>query len=119
MAPGMFLEIAFGGAEEIDGVVIECSDDQDAVRLAVEGTTDGKTWQRLADGAREARITPPPDLRRAAAEELRKRGLRYLLVRKSEYGAADYHGHAAEWGFSLVGESEDARLYRLTTEPRR
>ena len=119
MAPGMFLEIAFGGAEEIDGVVVECSDDQDAVRLAVEGTTDGKTWQRLADGAGEARIAPPPDLRRAAAEELRKHGLRYLLVRKSEYGAADYHGHAAEWGFRLVGESEDARLYRLTTEPRR
>ena len=118
-APEMFLEIDFADAEEIDGVVVECSDDQDAGRLAVEGSPDGNTWQRLAAEARETRIEPPPGLRRAAGEEVSKRGLRYLLVRESEYGAADYHGRASEWGFRLVGETEGARLYRLTTAPRR
>ena len=96
MTPGVFVEIDLGGVSEINSVVVECSDDQDVISLAVEGSAGGEAWQRLGTDARETRIEPPPGLRRAAGEEVRRRGIRYLLVPETEYGAADYHDRASE-----------------------
>ena len=55
----------------------------------------------------------PPGLRRAATDQLKRRGIDYLLVFDGEFGADDLWGNAGLWGIQQVGEYKGARLYRL------
>ena len=52
-------------------------------------------------------------LRRALAEELKRRGIDYLLTFDGEYGADDLQRNAGLWGIRQVGEYRGARLYWL------
>ena len=46
-------------------------------------------------------------------EELKARGIEYLLVRKADEGADDFNENERVWGIALVKELYDARVYRL------
>jgi hypothetical protein len=51
--------------------------------------------------------TPNPagaNLRRAAAEELKARGIHYLLVEKSDFRSEDFVLYASRWGMKRIGE---------------
>ena len=52
-------------------------------------------------------------MRRAATDELKRRGFDYLLIFDGEYGADDLRGNAGLWGIQQLGEYKGARLYRL------
>lgn len=107
LEPGMFIEVDFGREETVDSVVLEMTDDQGKVSLHLE-MDDG---QRLAP--KEERIPPPPFLRRYAIQELKARGIQYLLISDLDYGAADFIRNTRQWGVTLVAEIYARRIYRL------
>jgi hypothetical protein len=106
---GQRLDVQFGAPIAADTVVVDAAPDQPDVRLRLE-TPDG----RVLAGEPEVQGVPlPADMRRAAAAELRRRGIDYLLVIDGEFGADDLRTRAAEWGIREVGEYKGARVYQL------
>jgi len=96
-----------------DAVVIESSANQPSVRLRLEGLDADGRWLQLA-GAPETSDAPRPlGLRRAVAEELKRRGNDYLLIFDDNVGADDLRLNADLWGIQLVAAERTARLYRL------
>lgn len=113
LEPGMFIEVNFGREEQVDRVTVECSRDQQHIRLRVEGRLPSGRWQQLSAQAEESELAPPIGLRRAAVYELKRRGVNYLLVWDEDFGAEDFRKNAVVWGITFLGERNGARLYRL------
>jgi len=111
--PGMYVEVDFGGVETADSVLIETAPGQWGIRLKLEGRDARGVWRPLGGEPEIGTVAPPLGLRRAAAEEARRRGVDYLVMFDDETGAADYRLHAAGWGFREVGQAGGARLYKL------
>jgi hypothetical protein len=111
--PGQYVEVDFARAEQVSAVVVETAPDQAGVRLKLEGKDAAGKWIPLAaaPGIRDA--PRPLRLRRAAAEELKRRGVDYLVVFDSDVGAGDLRRNPDLWGMRLVGQYEQARLYQL------
>ncbi len=110
---GMFIEVDFGRPERVDRVTLECARDQHRVRLRVEGRSASGQWRLLSDQPEEAETPPPLGLRRAAVEELKRRGVHHLLIWDDDFGAEDFRKNAVVWGVTLLGERNGARLYRV------
>jgi 4-amino-4-deoxy-L-arabinose transferase-like glycosyltransferase len=109
LGAGQTVELRFAAAAPTDTVLVEAAPDQLASRLRLEAP-DG----HLLAGAPEVQDVPlPADMRRAAASELRRRGIDYLLVMDGEFGADDLRARAGEWGIREVGEYKGARVYQL------
>jgi hypothetical protein len=113
LRPGQFVEVDFNGVEQADSVSIETSPNQWGIRLKLERRDANGQWKLLAPEPRLSDAPVPPGLRRAAAEELKRRGIDYLLVFDGEFGADDLRGNAGLWGIRQVGEYKGARLYQL------
>ena len=111
--PGQFVEVDFNGAEQADSVEIEAAPNQWGIRLKLEGRDAAGRWKLLAAAPQASDAPVPPGLRLAAAEELKRRGIDYLLVFDGEFGAGDLRDNSGLWGIRQVGEYKGARLYRL------
>ena len=111
--PGMFVEVDFGGVRDADQVVLEGTTDQYGVRLELEGETGGGAWERLADRPVASDGAPYLGFRRAAAEELRRRGIDYILCFQDEAWAEDVRRNPDLWGVVVAGAAGGATLYRL------
>jgi hypothetical protein len=111
--PGMSVEVDFGRAEIVDGVMLECSHDQWKVRVRLEGQDASGRWHQLAAAPETRDRTPAMGLRRAATDELKRRGIRYILLYEGDFGAADFKKKTALWNIEFAGEARDARLYRI------
>ena len=109
--PGQTVTAVFREAAEADTVVVEAAPNQPDLRLRLELERAPGTWTDA--GTPELAEEPPGDFRRAAATELKRRGIDYLLIFDGEYGAADLREHAADWGVRQVGEAQGGRLYQL------
>jgi hypothetical protein len=111
--PGQFVQLDFAEAEPADSVRIETSPNQWGIRLHLEGQDAAGVWRPLASQPEILTAPPPPDLRRTAAEELKRRGIDYLLMFDGEFGADDLQKNADLWGVRQVAEYQGARLYQL------
>ncbi|MBZ5620642.1 MAG: glycosyltransferase family 39 protein [Acidobacteriia bacterium] len=111
--PGQFVQIDFGRTEQADSLRIETSPNQWGIRLHLEGQDMSGSWRLLASQPEITNAPAPPDLRRTAAEELKRRGIDYLLMFDGEFGADDLQRNAALWGVRQVAEYQGARLYQL------
>jgi hypothetical protein len=111
--PGQFVEVDFNGAEQASSVEIQTAPNQWGIRLKLEGRDAAGHWNLLAPAPQVSDAPVPPGLRRAAAEEIKRRGIDYLLVFDGEFGADDLARDAGLWGIRQVGEYRGARLYRL------
>ncbi len=112
--PGQFVEADFGQAAAADSVRIETSPNQWGIRLHLEGQDAAGAWKPLASQYEVLENAPtPPDLRRTSAEELKRRGIDYLLMFDGEFGADDLQKNAGLWGVRQVAEYQGARLYQL------
>jgi hypothetical protein len=111
--PGMFVEVDFGRAEKLDTVVLEASADQHKIRLKLEGQDASGNWGTLLEAPQQAELPPPSGLRRAAVAEVRARGIGYLVVSDSDFGADNFRKNVLVWGLRLVGERNRTRLYEL------
>jgi hypothetical protein len=113
IAPGQYIAVDFGRDEAASSVVVETAPDQPGVRLKLEGRDASGKWIPLAPAPEIRDAARPLGLRRAAAEELKRRGIDYLVVFDSELGAEDMRQNPELWGVRLVGEYKQARLYQL------
>jgi hypothetical protein len=113
MRPGMFVEVDFGREEAIDTVAVDCSADQPEALLRLEAQDRWGRWQALADAPRKGELAPPLGLRREATRELRARGVGYLSILDSDFGAGDFRANAHLWGLKLLGTRGPAALYEI------
>jgi hypothetical protein len=113
LRPGQFVEVDFNQVEPAGSVEIETAPNQWGIRLKLEGQDASGQWKLLAAEPQASDAPVPPGLRRAAAEELKRRGIDYLLVFDGEFGAGDLQRNSGLWGIRQVGEYRGARLYRL------
>jgi hypothetical protein len=109
---GTSLEAEFPAPVEADTVLLQCPRSQSGAAPALEVRGEDGTWA-AAGAAEAADVAAPLHLREAAVEELRVRGVPYLLVRNRDEGASDFRANAAIWGITPVMELFDARVYRV------
>jgi hypothetical protein len=110
---GMFMQVDFGRLEQVDRVLLECSHDQYKVQLHLDGMDAAGSWKALAPSPRETEGTPPLRLRAGATQELKLRGIGYLLVDDSFQYANDFRFNRSLWGLTELGQWNGARLYRI------
>jgi hypothetical protein len=111
--PGMYLAVEFAKPEISDSVLLECAHDQYKIRLELEGMDEAGKWKPLAAEPEASEGRQQFGLRRAAAEEIKARGVDYLLIYDFDYGAEDFKTKARLWGATQLGEHNGARLYRF------
>lgn len=112
LAPGQSFEMNFQGKLAVDSVLLVTAPDQRDVQLKLEGRDPPGAWHMLS-AAPETSEVPGPDLRPAAIQQLKRRGIGYLLSFEDEGETRDLRLHADLWGILEVAHNKDARLYRL------
>lgn len=111
--PGMYIQIDFGRPQAVDSVLIETSNDTDKSSLAVEELTNEAGWNVINAPPEPSERPIRASLRRAAAEEFKARGVRYLLIDDGAWGAKDFRLYSDAWGVRCIGQSKDSRLYHI------
>jgi hypothetical protein len=112
--PGMFIQVDFGQAQELDAVVVECSDEGYQTKIKLEGLDPQGKWAPILNQPVETSRPTRVNLRRAASEELKARGIHYILVEKNDFRAEDFQVYAGLWGMKCIGEwNSVAWLYRI------
>src|SRR5205823_9538587 len=87
LQPGQFAQVDFGQPEAATAVVIEAAPNQWGIRLKVEGRETGiGQWKTLSPGPQFSDAPRPLGLRRAVAEELKRRGIDYVLSFEGDMG---------------------------------
>jgi len=93
--PGMFVEVDFGQAQAADSVTVETSDEGYQTNVELEGMDPSGNWTTLAKNAQETTSRPALSLRRAAAAELKARGIRYVIVEREDLRSDDFQAYTA------------------------
>lgn len=109
---GMWVEVDFGAGTEVEGVSVECAADQPSIRLRLEGDA-GAGWEEVPAVLAERDAGAPAGLRRMVAEEMKRAGVRYVLVHTGGFGWEDFRERAAAWNVTQLGEARGVRLYRF------
>lgn len=113
LRPGMFVEVDLHASPQADAVVMEAAPNQSGLRLKLEGMDDAGKWHTLDPAPRVYDAAAPLGLRRAAARELKRRGIDYVLAFDDERESEDLRRNPALWGVIQVGQTKEARLYEL------
>ena len=111
--PGMFVEADFGRAQAVDSVTVETSDEGYQTKVQLEGMDPSGKWATLSRNPEETTSHSDANLRRAAAAELKARGIRYVMVERDDLRSDDFSHYAVLWGMKLVGEARGGRLYYI------
>jgi len=111
-APGMYLDVDFGREESVDEVRLITSSDIIRTRQQLESMNAAGGWEKVADNPRQVSQPVPPDIRRMATYEMHARGVHYLLIHDSDFGAEDFAGDPEAWGLNEIGRGYGARLYQ-------
>ncbi|MEO7142093.1 MAG: discoidin domain-containing protein, partial [Bryobacteraceae bacterium] len=96
--PEMFFEIDMNRPHRIDTVRLDIPGAQWESRMRLEGSADGRSWVALSNEPFLEKAPVIKDYRRLAALEVKRLGLRYFLVRKTDYEWKDFERYRAEWG---------------------
>jgi hypothetical protein len=115
-APGMYIETDFGKFELLDEVRLDTSFDYLNIRLQVESMNASGAWVKIAADPKTEVIEPPVDIRRWATRELHERGIDYVLMNDSDWGAEDMREDPASWGFKEIANGYGVRIYKVVTE---
>ncbi len=111
--PDMSIDVDFGREQPVDQVRVELSDADWNVRMRVEAMDANGIWTPLP-GREELRVKPfEGSVRRAAGFELRARGVDYLLLKDTDWGAKDIAEDPARWGMTRLVYESGASLYRV------
>jgi hypothetical protein len=112
-APGMFLESDFGKPKLLDEVRLLVSSDALSNHLRLRGAGTDGVWRDLPAPRSAVPLLLQNNPRAEATHELAARGIHYLLVTPTTFGANDFDENAAAWGMRMIAESPGAHLYRL------
>ncbi|MEO8597356.1 MAG: hypothetical protein ABI759_28820 [Candidatus Solibacter sp.] len=113
LKPGQFVQVDFHEEAVADSVELEAAPNQWAGRWKLEGLDAGGKWRVLSPAPVASDAPRPLGLRRAVTQELKRRGIDYLLVFDTDNGADDLRLNTDLWGLRAVGSAKQARLYRL------
>lgn len=108
---GMFVEIDFGRQQSIDAVRLETEESKAPVRI--EALDASGRWLPLSDQPAYSDHPIRYSLRRAAMSELKRQGIRYLLIGYDDPGSVDFQQHRSFWGLRLLTEVDAKRLYYI------
>ena len=111
MKSGMFVEVDLGSEETITAVQLDCTLDQGYMQWQLEGETTPGRWTVLNAAPQSAAIEKM-DLRKAAIRELKRNGIRYILVSDGEFAAPDFRANMPLWGIHLLADTGANRLYQ-------
>jgi hypothetical protein len=112
-APGMFLDVDFGEPKLLDQVSLLVASDALHNEVYLRGVDAGGVWRDLPARRSIGPAHVTDNLRTEAICELLARGIQYLLVTPTAFGANDFNENSAAWGIRMIAESAGARLYRL------
>jgi hypothetical protein len=112
LKPGQWVGVDFGKPVAADLVTLELAPGQ-PLRLRLEGLDASGDWKLLCDVPQQAAARALHGLRRAAVEELKARGVDYIVVNDREAGAPDFWRNPEAWGITELGVRNATRLYRL------
>jgi hypothetical protein len=114
-APGMYLDTDFGKFEFVDEVRVDTSFDYANIRLQVEAMEPSGHWVKLSADPKTDVIPPPVDIRRWASRDLHERGIDYILMNDTDWGADDMREDPGSWGFQEIARGYGARIYKVVT----
>jgi hypothetical protein len=112
-APGMYIEADFGKYQLVDEVRFDTSPDYLGIRVGVEAMDKSGEWVKLAYEPHDSNVAAPVDIRRWATRELHERGIDYLLLQDSDWGADDVREDTKSWGFEEIARGYGARIYKV------
>ncbi len=112
LTAGSGIEARFGSPQTLDSVLLETSPNQPRLQLELFGEVSPGNWKRLAADP-DITDSTMPDLRRAAVEELKRRGIGYVLLFANDTVARAVIDGGPAAGMLEVGQSDGAKLYRL------
>lgn len=112
LSAGSYVEARFRSPVTIDSVVVETSPNQPELRLEVLGEIEEGKWKILNNDP-DIFAASIPDLRRAAVDELKRRGVGYVLLFYNDRVSDAVRDGGEAAGISPIAESGGARLYRL------
>jgi len=114
LSPGQFVELDLGGTNPmVDSVMIQAEPDQPDLHIILKKHLNSRKWAVLDDRPEVSQGAPPEDLRRAAASELKLRGIDYVLAWENERETADLRRNPDLWGVQQVARTANATLYKL------
>lgn len=112
-APGMYLDTDFGKFEFVDEVRVDTSFDYANVRLQVEAMEPSGHWVKISADPQTDVIPAPVDMRRWASRDLHERGVDYILMNDTDWGADDMREDPGSWGFQEIARGYGARIYKV------
>ena len=117
--PSQSVQVDFESALPVTRASIQTAPNQFTERLKLQGQDPSGAWRDLSASPATDIVAAPSDIRRAAASELKHRGIDYILIFRDEFGADDLAKNQELWGMHQVGAEGDARLYQLSPAPTR
>lgn len=112
-SPGEYLDVDFGQSAPLDQVVIETSNQSTwPTHLHLQAFVAGQ-WQEITNRFEFQQHVFRGSLRRQGTYEMHRRGVDYVLVMDSMWGADDFRDDPASWGLEVIGRSSHATLYKV------
>ena len=111
--PGMYIEIDFGKPQTVDSVRIELQPDWRDPDMRIDIQDQGGRWVAVTDKWERSLQPINVNLRRAACEELKARGILYLLIGYDDIGSEDFQQHPQFWGIHMLADAGFTRLYYI------
>lgn len=113
MQPGMFVEVDFGREQTVTSVRLKATAEQVVMHWQLEAELPGLGWSVLSPAAELSLLATNPDLRRAATEQLKQNGIRYIVVADTHYAAQDFRNNMRLWGICLLSKVGKDNLYEI------
>jgi hypothetical protein len=111
--PGMYLEVDFSMPQAIDEVRVETCPEDGRIRVAVQVGDETGHWKQVGGDPSEDAVKLHANIRRAATYELHARGVNYLLMSDTDYGADDIREDPESWGLEQIAAGFGTRLYKV------
>jgi len=109
----MYIEVDLGEQRQVDAVTVLASEDTNAAQLELDLDDGSGRWSTVAARPMESTVPLEVNLRRLATEEVKWRGVEYLVIKDDEIGAKDYQQYAPEWGLKPISVVGASRLYKI------
>ena len=113
--PGMYIETNFGKYQLVDEVRLDTSFDYQNIRLEVDVMDRSGEWVKAASDPHDDALPAPVAIRRYASRELHERGIDYVLMNDTDWGADDMREDPESWGFQEIAKGFGARIYKVVT----
>jgi len=112
-APGMYLDADFGKNQAVDEVRLDTSFDYANIRLQVETMDASGKWVKIVSDPDTKIIQAPVAIRKWASRELHARGIDYIVMQDTDWGAEDMREDPDSWGFEVIAKGYGARIYKV------